>query len=108
LSSAGKSGEAIEAHRKSLAIYQKLVERHPAVTDFQIMLAMSQNNLGSTLSITGKPEEALEAFRKALAINQKLADAHPTVPECQIELARAHNNLGRSLARQKQFPEAFT
>ena len=64
----GKPAEAEAEYRKALAIYQKLADDNPAVTEFRSRLADSHNNLGWLLSNTGKPAEAEAEYRKALAI----------------------------------------
>ena len=68
LSKTGKPAEAEAEYRKALAIWQKLADDNPAVTDFRSSLACSHRNLGDLLSKTGKPAEAEAEFRKALAI----------------------------------------
>src|SRR6516165_5921944 len=96
------------AYCKSLAIFQKVADANPAVTEFQVGLAKSHNNIGLLLSKMGKPEEAMLACGKTVDIYKKLVEANPTVPEYQAGLAKAHNNLGHVLARAKRFAEAFT
>jgi serine/threonine-protein kinase len=90
----GKPEEALTAYRKALAIWQKLAEANPAVTEFQRGLASIHNRIGIVLVGMGKPEEALTAWRKALAIQQKLADANPANTEFQSDLSHTHNNIG--------------
>ena len=81
--------EAEAEFRKALAIYQKLADDNPAVTEFRSGLAGSHNNLGFLLADTGKPAEAEAEYRKALAIYQKLADDNPAVTEFRSSLAGA-------------------
>jgi tetratricopeptide (TPR) repeat protein len=70
--------EAESEYRKALALWQKLADDNPAVTEFRSSLAHSQFYLGILLSGTGKPAEAETEFRKALAIKQKLVDDNPS------------------------------
>ena len=79
LSNTGKPAEAEAEYRKALALWQKLADDNPAVTEFRSSLAWSHHALGNLLSNTGKPAEAEAEYRKALAIRQKLADDNPAV-----------------------------
>jgi serine/threonine-protein kinase len=107
LSGTGKPEEALAWHRKALAIYQKLADANPTVTQFQSNLAWSHNDIGSVLNNTGKLEEALASYRQALAIRQKLADANPTVTQFQSELAWSHSDIGLALSRTGKPEEAL-
>jgi tetratricopeptide (TPR) repeat protein len=105
----GKPEETMASFRKTLAIRQELVDANPAVSVFQLQLAVIHYNIGNLLLLKmGKPEEAIASFRKALAIEQKLAEANPKVPDYQSAMASSLNNLGEALVRQKRFAEAFT
>ena len=75
----GKPAEAEAEYRKALAIWQKLADDNPAVTEFRKNLAWIINTLGFFLWTTGKPAEAEAEFRNALALLQKLADDNPAV-----------------------------
>ena len=94
--------EARKAYETALAIRQKLADAHPTVTEYQINLATTHNNLGILLRATGAAAEARKAYETALAIQQKLADAHPTVTEYQSDLATSHNNLGHLVERHRR------
>ncbi len=97
----------MEAYRKGLAIVQELADANPAVSNYQYVLALCHNGIGSLLSKTGKSQEAMASLLEALAIGQKLFEANPTVPYYQDNLATAHVHLGRLLVRQKRFAEGF-
>jgi tetratricopeptide (TPR) repeat protein len=100
--------EGLAAYERALAIYQKLVNANPAVTDFQGELADTYNGLGAVLALWGaKPAEALAAFERARAILQKLADASPSVTDLQLRLATSLSNIGEFYARYKRLAEAF-
>jgi tetratricopeptide (TPR) repeat protein len=102
----GRRAEGLAAYERAQAIYQKLANDNPAVTDFQRYLADIHNNIGTALGMA-KPAEALAAFERARAILQKLADASPSVTDFQLKLAISHSNIGEFYARQKQFAEAI-
>jgi tetratricopeptide (TPR) repeat protein len=80
-----------------LAIFQKLADPNPAVTEFQTGLAWSHYFISGLLSQTGKPEEALTEYSKALASFQKLADANPALTQFQNGLAGTQQELARTL-----------
>ena len=106
LSNTGKPAEAEAEYRKALALWQKLADDDPAVTDFRSSLADSHLNLGNLLSKTGKPAEAEAEYRKALAIQQKLADDNPAVTGFRSGLADSHFNLGILLSKTGKPAEA--
>jgi tetratricopeptide (TPR) repeat protein len=93
----GKEAEALAEDRLALELCTKLVEAHPAVTDFQHRLGASRSNLGVLLSQTGRPTEAEVEFRKGVAILQKLADDHPTFTDLRLYLAVTYKEEGKLL-----------
>jgi tetratricopeptide (TPR) repeat protein len=107
LEESGKPAEALETHRKALAIRQKLAGDNPSITQFQTELAGIHNNIGIVLSRMGKPAEALEAYRQALAIRQALANANPDVTLFQVGLAIMHNNIAIVLSETGKRAEAL-
>ncbi len=90
----GDRQDALIAHREALAIFRKLADANPSISEFQSRLAASHGNIGLLLRDTGKPVEALKAYESALAIFRKLADANPSISEFQSRLAASHNNIG--------------
>ena len=79
-----------------MAIYQKLADDNPAVTEFRSSLAWSRDNLGWLLWHREKLAEAEAEVRNALAIYQKLADDNPT--DIRSSLAQNHFTLGHVLS----------
>jgi tetratricopeptide (TPR) repeat protein len=94
----GKQEEALASFHESLAIRQKLVDANPAVTDFKLDLAWSQNYIGAQLHKMGKPTQALALFRQSLVIFEKLADANRTDTQFQSDLAETYMGMGILLA----------
>ena len=90
----GDNDDALIAYREAIAIYQKLANANPSITEFQSRLAGSYNNVGLLLQETAKPAEALKAYESALAIQRKLANANPSVSQFQSRLADNYNNIG--------------
>jgi tetratricopeptide (TPR) repeat protein len=85
-----------------------LVEKFPAVPDYQDYLANSHTKLGFLLMQNlEKRSEAEEQYRKALVIHEKLAAEFPTAPQYQIGLGLAYFNLGQFLALSGQSGESL-
>ena len=57
---AGRRDEALESFESARAVYQKLADDSPTVTDFVDGLASTHNNIGIMLHESGKPAEATE------------------------------------------------
>ena len=106
LSKTGKPAEAEAEFRKAMAIYQKLADDDPAVTDYRNDLAWSHRALANLLSKTGKPAEAEAEYRKAVAIRQKLVDDNPADTGFRSSLADSHFDHGILLSNTGKPAEA--
>jgi tetratricopeptide (TPR) repeat protein len=93
LNDTGRQAEAEAEYRAALAIIQKLVDEHPAVTKFRGNFALNRINLAVVLGLS-RPSESEAEYRAAVAIYQKLADDHPAVTAFRSGEAYAHNGLG--------------
>jgi tetratricopeptide (TPR) repeat protein len=100
--------EALQAHQKALAIWQKLTDANPAVTEFQRYLAANHHQTGLVLALTGEREEAMVSFGKSVAILQNLADANPDVTKFQVDLAGSHIGMAPLLSGLGQPERALT
>jgi serine/threonine protein kinase len=107
LAQRGKPSQALESHRKALAIRQELADADPSITSYQSHLASSHMNIGGIMMDTGKPAQAMLAYRQALAIRQRLADGNPTATASQNDLATSHNAIGLVLAQTGKPAEAL-
>ncbi len=103
----GDKRDALIAHQEALAIFEKLADANPTVTEFQSRLAANQDSIGRLLYDTGKPAEALKAHGSALAIRQRLADENPSDTEFQRSLALSHHNIGILLRNARKLAEAM-
>jgi tetratricopeptide (TPR) repeat protein len=102
----GKLREAVECHRKSLAIGNQL--------NNNLLKCAAHNNLGMTFNDLGEPEKALESFREARPLVPKgkddwlgnvvgnqgdahrlLGEVHQAI-ECYEEALRTHRRAGYS------------
>ncbi|MGO9816174.1 MAG: tetratricopeptide repeat protein, partial [Isosphaeraceae bacterium] len=89
-----------------MAIYEKLAEDNPNVSEFLGNLADSHSSLALLLYQTGRFTQAQAEFSSAMAIRQKLADDNPDVTKFQSDLARSRHNLGYVLAESGKPTEA--
>ena len=64
LSATGGIGEALETHKKALAIRQQLADANPTDNEYQIALTASLDNIGLLLNATGQKFDALESHKK--------------------------------------------
>jgi tetratricopeptide (TPR) repeat protein len=106
LARTGKLGEAEAEHRQALALFQRLVDGNPAVTEFRYRLATSHGDLGRLLSPVNRPDyvrhvldtsratEAEAELRQSLVIIQKLAKDNPPVTQFRRNLVILRGNLG--------------
>ena len=102
----GRSAESEAEYQKSMAIYQKLAEDNPSMSEFRGNLADGHSSLGFLLHETGRSSEAQAEFSIAMAIQRQLADGNPTVTKLQSDLARSHHNLGYVLSESGKPLEA--
>jgi tetratricopeptide (TPR) repeat protein len=108
LNKTGRPGKALTEHRKALAIFEKLADSNPNVTEHRSNVAASHLNIGEDLAAMGKPEEALVSGRKGVTIYKELADANPALTQLQLELAESHGSIGRALNQTGKPEEALT
>jgi hypothetical protein len=94
------------AHESALAIWQKLAEANPTVTNFQSDLATSHHNIGLLLTSAGKPAEGVAAYESALAVREKLARENPESPGFASGLGATLNNLAVLDLAEKRFEVA--
>jgi tetratricopeptide (TPR) repeat protein len=106
LSETGQPGAARREHEKALAIFQKLADAHPTVTQHLSDLAISRNNLGTVLMAAGQPAEARRTYEQALTIRRKLAREHPEAPGYASDVGAALNNIAWIDLADHRFVEA--
>ena len=98
--------EAEAEYRQAMALYQKLADDHPTVTDFRKRLADCHNQLGVLLMGTGTKADADVELREAQRIRRKLADDYPGVTEFRKLLADSHFDRGFLMVTQSRPAEA--
>jgi tetratricopeptide (TPR) repeat protein len=104
----GKLEQAMEAHRKVLAINQKLADANPTVLEYQFHLSAAHNNIGRLLARQKRFAEAFTAIDAGLAIRRKLVDADPKTTRNTTSLAFSHAFRGWALVRAGQPSKAAT
>ena len=80
LRNAGKPAEALKSLESARAIYQKLADDNPSVTEFVNGLASSHNNIGVMLYESGKPAEALKSHESARKSDRSWPTTTPPSP----------------------------
>ncbi len=101
----GEFGEAEQAYRRALAIFEALATEFPKAPDYPRALASTLTNLGLLLKDSGRVKEAENAYGKALELYERLADDF-TDPLYRHEQAKAYHNLAVLLAERDRSSEA--
>ena len=99
LSILGRNKEARAESEAAVASFAALVNRHPAVVEYQTGLANSQSNLGVVLAAVGESGGAVDAYKKAGTIFEALTEKYPNVADYQSGLASNHTKLGNVLLK---------
>ena len=97
--------EALESHRKAVAIRERLVRDNPTVTQYPADLASSYHNIGGLLFDTGNPTEALESERRALEIWEPLVRNNPSAHKYQNSLGVTLHKIAEIEIRQRLWRE---
>ena len=82
-------GEAEQAHRRSLAVLQQVVDAHPEIPEYRSRLASCRRQLGACYLKMAKPAEAERELLQAVALDQGLSQAHPDVIRAYLGSASA-------------------
>lgn len=92
----GSIDEAIAAHEKGLALFEKLAAA-PDHLEHQRRLALCRNNLARALQRAGRIADAHSAYRAAIDLQSKLV-RRTKDEQTMIDLAVSHGNLGLLLS----------
>ena len=106
LSQTGKPEESLTELRQALAIWQKLADANPGVTEFQSDLDRSHAILGRLLARQKRFAEAFTALDASLAISRRLAEADPKNTQYRNHLGYSHAFRGAARFRAGQPAEA--
>jgi tetratricopeptide (TPR) repeat protein len=103
----GRLAEAEAAHRRSLALQEKLAAEFSAVPRYQVQLAGSLVNSGHLLRKQQRPAEALSRTDRALALLQALRRREPRDPTTRQSLCGAHAGRAQALDDLRRHREAL-
>src|SRR5262249_44108869 len=94
LSDMGEVENALAAHRKGLAIRQRLAGSDEENTQWQRDLAISYEKIGDALQAAGKLNEALASYREELAVVEHLVALEREDPRWQSDLQIVIGRIG--------------
>jgi tetratricopeptide (TPR) repeat protein/tRNA A-37 threonylcarbamoyl transferase component Bud32 len=90
----GRQDDALAAHRRALALVERMVAATPDDPEWQFALGRCHTRIGFTLRTMGRPAEALLSYEKARSIQESLARGHPGVARNREVLSWTLSNLG--------------
>ena len=96
----GMFEKSLEVHQKALSIWLELEEKNDSV-EVKRNIAISHNDIGSTLERLNLQEEALNEKLKGLEIRKKILE------ENHQDIAKSLNNVGNSYNRLNKPKEAL-
>jgi serine/threonine-protein kinase len=92
----GRQDEALAAHRRAMALVERMAAATPDDPETQFALARCHTRIGFTLRTMGRTAEALQSYGQARAIQEPLARDHPGVARYREVLSWTLSNLGVS------------
>jgi serine/threonine protein kinase/tetratricopeptide (TPR) repeat protein len=90
----GSEVEAITLFEQTQALFDELTRARPAVTNYQLNLALCKTKLGQLYAGTGKPDKAAVVYRESVAIYEKLVREDAGLQGKPPELARCQDSMG--------------
>jgi tetratricopeptide (TPR) repeat protein/tRNA A-37 threonylcarbamoyl transferase component Bud32 len=90
----GRQDEALAAHRRALAMVERMAAATPLDPETQFALSRCHTRIGFTLRTMGRTAEALKSYGQARAIQEPLARDHPGVARYREVLSWTLANLG--------------
>jgi serine/threonine-protein kinase len=98
--------EGERAHRRALAIRERLASEHPTEPGYLNDLAQNYNSLAFQLERIAKFDDAEQAYRRAVDIAETLHAHHADVADYRKTLAGALAGLGQRLLDAGRYTEA--
>jgi non-specific serine/threonine protein kinase/serine/threonine-protein kinase len=99
--------QAIDSHRKAVALTEQLVKAEPRNDQYQRDLSQDYSNLSDVLKVAGHSTDAIAFARKALTLTETLARENPADAKVQRDLADQHVAVSEALADAGDFEEAL-
>jgi tetratricopeptide (TPR) repeat protein len=90
----GRQDEALAAHRRGLALVERMAAANPEDTETRFAMARCHTRIGFTLRTMGRTAEALRSYGQARTIQEALARDHPGVARYREVLSWTISNLG--------------
>lgn len=87
--------------------YERLVQGHPQVVDYQLSLAQASNNLGVHFRGRSLDDQAEPYYRAACDTLQRLTETYPDVSMYALSLGVVRLNTGNLLRDLGKHPEAM-
>jgi eukaryotic-like serine/threonine-protein kinase len=101
-----KETGAEDAHRRSIALYHRLLAASPHDLDLRLALALAYNDLILVLQTAGHSEAVLDCFPPFLALRRGVAVDFPAEQDNRISLAYYEAEYGRLLENAGRSREA--
>jgi tetratricopeptide (TPR) repeat protein len=102
----GDGYKALSAHQNCLVTLEALVQRDPAITDWQRDLSVGQEKVGDVLLAQGDHPGALAAYKKSLVIREALTKRDPANTQWQRDLSISYERIGDVYFEQINSPDA--
>ena len=103
----GRWPQALDNLRKSLAIFQRLIESEADLPWNRLNLALTSQYAGEVLQDMGEESEAMEALRRSVVMGEKAVEGDPASAHHRMYLARHHEAVGTLLERVGKPAEAL-
>jgi serine/threonine-protein kinase len=101
-----RADDALQAHRRSLAVLDALQAADPGNFTYQSAYVSTGTNVSSSLSFMGRMDESRAVARKVKPVAERLAAENPGVPAYRMPLARLSHIQGEQAIRAGRFAEA--
>ena len=103
----GDLAGALNSHRQSLSIRERLAKQDPGNAGWQRNLSISYETLGDVLRDQGDWAGALNSYRDSLAIMEQLTKQDPSNASWQSDLSNSYKRVGDVLRDQGDWAGAL-
>jgi eukaryotic-like serine/threonine-protein kinase len=102
----GRRGQALEAHRKALALREVLAKQAPGDFESRREVGQSELAVGETLAAMGRHAEARQALARSRSVAEELARERPDDSAARVLLAAGLLAEGQSLIGELRLVDA--
>jgi tetratricopeptide (TPR) repeat protein len=103
----GDTKGALDAARKASGVGDQLVRQNPDSADYQIVLSVADEKMGSVEMAQGQLAQALESYQAEFAILDRLAKSNPANADWQSRLSASYGDLGEVEVAQGKLERAL-